>query len=643
MPPYFPSPAAPMWVLLIEDEARLADSVRRGLEEEGYRVDVAGDAEAGERLALENAYDAFVVDWRLPRGDGKTLVERIRAAGKDQPVLMLTALSDVEHRVAGLDAGADDYLPKPFAFEELVARLRALLRRPPLSDQERTVSVGPLTLDGERRKVTMSGPGGEAVLNLRPKEYAMLEVFMRSADAVLSRTVLAERGVGRRALRDRQRARCDGQRAPPAARGRREDVGGRARTWDRDDPRRGLPARTGRASVSASRSSSMARLSTLPISARLALWYALTLLLLLSAFAVFCYVGFHAAAHRSFDRHLDHEMGVVAPLVRVGPGGADAGALERTPAAVPAWTGRDGTYVRVLSPTGAVLYQSPNVAGHPPLGVTLPEGRDPLRLSREWDGEPARSLVQPVVSNGGLAGYVEVTGFEWSRHAELEELGRMLVLGVALSVLFALGAGWWLARRSLRPVAVLTEAAGQMAADGARLGGRLPSEFETRDELTDLAETFNGLLGRLEASVERERRFTSNAAHELLTPLATLPERGRGRAPARARARGIPRDAGAGGGGRGRDDGDRPGPPPPRPRRVAREDARGPARPQRARGPTDRAVPRGGPRRRTSTSRSTSSPASGWRPRPRRWRRSSTTWSGTPSSTRRRAGASKSG
>ena len=189
----FPSPDAPMWVLLIEDEARLADSVRRGLEEEGYRVDVASDAEEGERLALANAYDAFVVDWRLPKGDGKTLVERVRAAGKDQPVLMLTALADVEHRVAGLDAGADDYLPKPFAFEELVARLRALLRRPPLSDQERTVSVGPLTLDGERRKVTMAGPGGEAVLNLRPKEYAMLEVFMRSADAVLSRTVLAER------------------------------------------------------------------------------------------------------------------------------------------------------------------------------------------------------------------------------------------------------------------------------------------------------------------------------------------------------------------------------------------------------------------------------------------------------------------
>ncbi len=182
-----------MWILLVEDEARLADSIRRGLEEEGYSVDVAADAEQGERLALANGYDAFVVDWRLPKGDGKTLIERLRAAGREEPVMMLTALADVEHRVAGLDAGADDYLPKPFAFEELVARLRALLRRPPLSDQDRTISVGPLALDGERRRVTMAGPSCEALLNLRPKEYAMLEVFMRRADAALSRTLLAER------------------------------------------------------------------------------------------------------------------------------------------------------------------------------------------------------------------------------------------------------------------------------------------------------------------------------------------------------------------------------------------------------------------------------------------------------------------
>ena len=264
-------------------------------------------------------------------------------------------------------------------------------------------------------------------------------------------------------------------------------------------------------------------LRALPISARLALWYALALLLLLSGFAVFCYVGFHAAAHRSFDRHLDHEWGVIEPLLDVGPGGVDADRLATTETVATRLDGPSGTYVRVLSPGGRVTYQSENVTRHPALGVVLPEDGEALRLSRTWDGEPARSLVAPVRAAGGaLAGYVEVTGIEWSRHRELRDLGRMLAFGVALSVLFALGAGWWLARRALRPVAVLTEAAGRMADDGARLGGRLPSEFETRDELTRLAETFNGLLDRLEASVARERRFTANAAHELLTPLATL-------------------------------------------------------------------------------------------------------------------------
>lgn len=182
-----------MWILLVEDEARLAASVRRGLEEEGYRVDWAGDAEEGERLALQNAYDALVVDWRLPKGDGKRLVEAVRAAGVDRPVLMLTALGDVEHRVAGLEAGADDYLTKPFAFEELVARLRALARRPPLVEQDPTVRVGPLEVDGARRVATLTGPHGSETLNLRPKEVALLEAFARSPNAVLSRAVIAER------------------------------------------------------------------------------------------------------------------------------------------------------------------------------------------------------------------------------------------------------------------------------------------------------------------------------------------------------------------------------------------------------------------------------------------------------------------
>ena len=184
------------WILLIEDEARLADSVKRGLAEEGFTVDVARDAREGEAKALANGYDAFVVDWRLPHGDGKSIVEALRAHERQEPVLMLTALGDVGHRVAGLEAGADDYLPKPFAFEELVARLRALLRRPPLQQQERMLRAGALTMDTASHRTTLSAPGAEVLLNLRPKEYALLELLLRNAGAVLSRTVIAERAWG---------------------------------------------------------------------------------------------------------------------------------------------------------------------------------------------------------------------------------------------------------------------------------------------------------------------------------------------------------------------------------------------------------------------------------------------------------------
>lgn len=178
------------WILLIEDEARLATSVQRGLAEEGFSVDLAADAAQGEDLALHNAYDLYVVDWRLPHGDGKTIVERLRASGCTAPVLMLTALADVEHRVAGLEAGADDYLAKPFAFEELVARVRALLRRPPLRQQAPLLQVGALVLESAQGRATLQGPHGAALLNLRPKELALLEQLMRSAGKVLARTVL---------------------------------------------------------------------------------------------------------------------------------------------------------------------------------------------------------------------------------------------------------------------------------------------------------------------------------------------------------------------------------------------------------------------------------------------------------------------
>ena len=181
-------------VLLVEDEKSLSDPVKRGLEEEGYVVDVASDGPKGLMKALADEYDVLIVDWRLPGLDGRTLVERLRAAGRSRPVLMLTALRGVEHRIAGLDAGADDYLAKPFSFEELLARLRALRRRAsegagPTTVHNDYLELGSLVLDVARRSARI----GSVELGLRTKEYLLLELLARRVGQVVTRTVIAER------------------------------------------------------------------------------------------------------------------------------------------------------------------------------------------------------------------------------------------------------------------------------------------------------------------------------------------------------------------------------------------------------------------------------------------------------------------
>ena len=178
-----------MHLLLVEDDARLAALVRRGLEEEGHAVEVAADGVAGEDAAVAGLFDVLIVDWRLPRQDGRRLVERLRSAGVEAPVLMLTALADVDHRVAGLDAGADDYLAKPFSFEELFARVRALGRRTPASWRAPDIAAGPLRLSPARMEAFL----GATRLELRTKEWQTLLCLAERAGSVVTRMALAER------------------------------------------------------------------------------------------------------------------------------------------------------------------------------------------------------------------------------------------------------------------------------------------------------------------------------------------------------------------------------------------------------------------------------------------------------------------
>ncbi len=176
-----------MRVLVVEDEPGIANFVRQGLTEAGYAVDVAWDGQEGLACALAVDYDVWVLDIMLPRLGGLELLRELRRQGKKTPTLMLTARDTIDDRVAGLDAGADDYLVKPFAFPELLARIRALLRRPPL--QTGTVLVvDDLEMDTASRQVRR----GERLIELSPREYAVLEYLMRHPDQVLTRTQIGE-------------------------------------------------------------------------------------------------------------------------------------------------------------------------------------------------------------------------------------------------------------------------------------------------------------------------------------------------------------------------------------------------------------------------------------------------------------------
>lgn len=177
-----------MRLLLAEDTEALARSLAQGLTEEGFTVDVVGDGVSALHLGTEVAFDVIVLDRMMPELDGLSVLRQLRARGVRTPVLVLTALGEVHDRVDGLDAGGDDYLVKPFAFAELLARLRALLRREHGQTTNR-VSMGPLELDLASRRVTVRGDA----LELTAREYAVLELFLMKPGVTWSRTQLAER------------------------------------------------------------------------------------------------------------------------------------------------------------------------------------------------------------------------------------------------------------------------------------------------------------------------------------------------------------------------------------------------------------------------------------------------------------------
>jgi DNA-binding response OmpR family regulator len=175
-------------ILVVEDEHKLAGVLKRGLEEHGFAVDVAYDGEDGLAMALAAPYDAIVLDVMLPMRDGLSVCTQLRAQNRHMPVLMLTARDAVDDRVAGLDSGADDYLTKPFAFREFLARVRALLRRDTRNARDPVLRVADLQVDTVSHEVRRAG----RLVELTSKEYAILEYLARNPNRVLTRTQIAE-------------------------------------------------------------------------------------------------------------------------------------------------------------------------------------------------------------------------------------------------------------------------------------------------------------------------------------------------------------------------------------------------------------------------------------------------------------------
>ena len=177
-----------MHILLVEDDAKMAAYLQKGLKESGHIIDTAATGPDGLNLALHCTFDAAIIDRMLPGLDGLALIAALRQAGNKLPVLILSALGQVDHRVEGLQAGGDDYLAKPFAFSELEARLAALVRRAGVEAAETSLALADLELDLLSRTVTRAGRD----IALQPKEFALLEYLLRHAGQVVTRTMLLE-------------------------------------------------------------------------------------------------------------------------------------------------------------------------------------------------------------------------------------------------------------------------------------------------------------------------------------------------------------------------------------------------------------------------------------------------------------------
>ena len=488
-------------ILIVEDEEKMAKALRTGLEADEFSVSVAHTGEDGFFLASTEPFDLVILDLMLPRRDGMEVLAALRQKNISVPVLILTSKDTVKDRVRGLDAGADDYLVKPFAFSELLARIRALLRRGK-SESGDKLRFADLELDAAGRTASRNGKE----LTLTAREFDLLEYLLRRQGTVVSREMLA-----RDVWQETERyTPLDNVIDVHVAHLRKK----------LDEPfKNETSAYRARRRVRAARGNSVTALVPKRVRTRLTLWHVVMLAGVLAVYLAGVSVLLFWQAGDILKRIAAEDLETLKGLLYVADDG-QVGVREDYHHHTD-WKQVQERLLEILGPDGSILYRNERLGdrslGGPPFAgegekgysgrtARMSDGTPVILISRKYDLQGRTILIR--------VGYGQ--DLIWN---QLKQTLLVLLLASPLVLAGAAWAGYKIVGRALDPVSKMAHRAEQINSE--RLNERLPVE-NPHDELGHLAGVFNAMLSRIEQSFEQLQRFTSDASHELRTPLAAI-------------------------------------------------------------------------------------------------------------------------